>query len=123
MDMPKLMKYVEDNKADFYKKMLEEEQKHLTQLSKVPQDDFKGLLSEARSDPKVNAYLDMLLTKEQVIGYLLAAMRSECSFMDASDQSALIIAMEQKFLTMLPEEAERIYAESWYIGQKKDSSQ
>lgn len=120
MDISKLMKYVEDNKADFYTNMLKEEEQ---QLPKIPGQDFEELLQEARSNPKAAAYLDMLLTKEQVIGYLIAALRTDCSNLDASDQTALIIAMERKFLTMLPEEAEQIYADSWYQGQEKESSQ
>ncbi|MNR62728.1 hypothetical protein D3C85_1848330 [compost metagenome] len=65
----------------------------------------------------------MHLTKEQVIGYLIAAIQDECSFLDITAQAALIVAMERKFLTMLPEEAERIYAKSWYQGQEKESSE
>lgn len=116
MDISKVMKHSEDNKADY----CAEEEQQLKQARKIPPNDFEELLREARGNPKVAAYLDMLLTKEQVIGYLIAAIQAEFSFLNPSDQAALIMAMERKFLTMLPEEAERIYAKSWYQVSKEN---
>lgn len=73
---------------------------------------FESLKHEARSNSDVAAYLDMVLTKEQVMGYLIAAIRAEN--LEPDIQNALIQQMEQQMLTLRPEEAEYIYAGSWF---------
>lgn len=98
MDMTKLISEFEDKKEGAYKKMLG--------------NDFDELITEARKNPEIAAYLDLKLTKEEVIGYLIASAR--VAKLSSAQLTEIVIEMERHFMTMSPEEAEAIYAESFY---------
>lgn len=53
------------------------------------------------------------MTREQAVGYLIAVIDSELSYLDAVDKAALIMELERQFETIQPADAMRIYEERW----------
>jgi hypothetical protein len=113
MDVSQLIGDFEDKKDGFYKEMLTEENQQLN--DRRLGQDFDELLQEAKSDPEAAAYLNMRLTQEQAIGYVIVALK--LGSINAAEQTALLVEIERQFFTMRPEDAERVYAQSWYEGQ------
>lgn len=53
------------------------------------------------------------MTREQAIGYLIATIDAELSYLEAVDKAALVMELERQFETLQPADAMRIYEERW----------
>lgn len=53
------------------------------------------------------------MTREQVIGYLIATIDAELSYLEAIEKAALVMELRRQFEILQPADALRIYEERW----------
>jgi hypothetical protein len=81
--------------------------------NKKPSPEFEAWLQQAKQNyPELTEYLKNRVTMEQAIGYVIAAMNAE-GYFDPVDAGAILLTLiEQQFIHLKPEDAEKFYLRS-----------
>jgi hypothetical protein len=79
-------------------------------INKKPSPELEAWLQQSKQNyPEFAEYLKNRVTKEQAIGYVIAAMKAE-GYFDPIDAGAILLTLiEQQFINLKPDEAEQFY--------------
>lgn len=76
----------------------------------------EGKVSMLKDHKNSSEHQDRTISKDAVMGYIIAAIDAELSYLEAVDQAAFLMEIERQFELLSSEEAKKICIERWPSG-------
>lgn len=76
----------------------------------------EGKVSMLKDHKNSSEYQERIMNKEEVMGYIIAAIDAELSYLESVDQAAFLMEIERQFEILSAEEARGICVERWPSG-------